>query len=607
MTIPYFRSLTAATLLALLAACGGGGSDTTPATSLNPTSPAVPPGTPGTSTDNPGNGTPTVTTPAPADPAPPVVTVPPPSQAVRLTQKEAARFLGRATFGPNIAAIDELSASDTASWFAQQFSAPQTLHRKYIDNLLAAQAAGGAKVNPTGFYESFWQQGIRGQDQLRQRMAFALSEIFVISTQNETVWPQTRGIASYYDMLGQHAFGNFRDLLEGVALHPMMGIYLSHLRNQKESATRTPDENFAREVMQLFTIGLYQLNADGSVKLAGGKPIDTYGRDDVTGLARVFTGWSWAGADQSTSRFNGGVPDPDRDWKPMQNYPAFHSSGEKHFLGQSIAGATSGEADLKVALDTLFNHPNVGPFFGRQLILRLVTSNPSPAYVGRVAAAFANNGKGVRGDMQAVIRAVLLDPEALAPAGTTLRTGKLREPLLRLASWMRAFDAKAASGRYRIYYLETPMYGLGQSPLNAPSVFNFFRPSYVPPNSALASAALAAPELQITGEPSVTGYLNFMQDTIANGVGESLEVKPDYSGELALAADAPALLDRIDLLLMNGTMSTRLRSRLLTAVNSVAIPTGASATATQVATAKSNRVKLAVYLTMASSDYLVQK
>lgn len=600
MTKPSLRRVVTAISLSLLTACGGGGgggSSDSPSTSIQKpdVTVSVPDSTPSTDAK------------APIDTVAPPSVTPPTAPNVSFSRKEASRFLARATFGPNMASIDELASGGAASWFARQFAAPQTLHRKYIDNLLAAQAGGGASVNPTGFYESFWQQGIRGQDQLRQRMAFALSEIFVISTQNETVWPYTRGVASYYDMLGQRAFGNFRDLLEGVALHPMMGIYLSHLRNQKESATRTPDENFAREVMQLFTIGLVQLNADGTVKLAGGKPIDTYDRDDVAGLARVFTGWSWAGADQSTTRFNGGVPDPDRDWKPMQNYPAFHSSGEKHFLGQSIAGATSGEADLKVALDTLFNHPNVGPFFGRQLILRLVTSNPSPAYVGRVAAAFANNGKGVRGDMQAVIRAVLLDPEALAPAGTTMRTGKLREPLLRLASWMRAFDAKAASGRYRIYYLETPMYGLGQSPLNAPSVFNFFRPSYVPPNSALASANLAAPELQLMAEPSVTAYLNFMQDTVSSGVGEALEVKPDYSAELALAADAPALLDRIDLLLMNGTMSTRLRSRLLTVLNSVDIPTGASATAAQVSTAKSNRVKLAVYLTMASSDYLVQK
>lgn len=598
MTKPSLRLVATAISLSLLTACGGGGGGSdSPSTSIQKPDVTVSQPDSTSSTDAK----------APIDTVAPPVVTPPTSPNVGFSRKEASRFLARATFGPNMAAIDELATGGAASWFARQFAAPQTLHRKYIDNLLAVQAAGGANVNPTSFYESFWQQGIRGQDQLRQRMAFALSEIFVISTQNETVWPYTRGVASYYDMLGQRAFGNFRDLLEGVALHPMMGIYLSHLRNQKESATRTPDENFAREVMQLFTIGLVQLNADGTVKLAGGKPIDTYDRDDVTGLARVFTGWSWAGPDQSTDRFNGGVPDPDRDWKPMQNYPAFHSSGEKHFLGQSIAGATSGEADLKVALDTLFNHPNVGPFFGRQLILRLVTSNPSPAYVGRVAAAFANNGKGVRGDMQAVIRAVLLDPEALAPAGTTLRTGKLREPLLRLASWMRAFDAKAASGRYRIYYMETPMYGLGQSPLNAPSVFNFFRPSYVPPNSALASANLVAPELQLMAEPSVTAYLNFMQDTVSSGVGEALEVKPDYSQELALAADAPALLDRIDLLLMNGTMSTRLRGRLLTVLNSIDIPTGASATAAQVATAKSNRVKLAVYLTMASSDYLVQK
>lgn len=578
MPEPTLRRLLAVTLFSLLSACGGGGDNKTGPTQ-NQDVPVVPP-----------------------------ATTPPASQAAAtFTRQQASRFLGRATFGPNMAAIDALAASDSDAWFRAQFSKPQTLHRKSIDAMLAAQAAGGERTSLRTFYETFWQQGIRGEDQLRQRMAFSLSEIFVISMQNESVQPQLRGVASYYDMLGQHAFGNFRDLLEGVALHPMMGLYLSHLRNQKESATRTPDENFAREVMQLFSIGLYQLNADGSLKLSGGKPIETYTHDDVAGLAKVFTGWSWAGPDQSAARFYGGTADPDRDWKPMQNYAAFHSSGDKRFLGQSISGASSGQADLELALDTLFNHPNAGPFFGRQLIQRLVSSNPSPAYVGRVAAAFANNGSGVRGDMQAVIRAVLLDPEALAPGGTTLRTGKLREPLLRLAGWMRAFDARATSGRYRIYYLDDPLSGLGQNPLNPPSVFSFFRPAYVPPNSALATAGLVAPELQITAEPSVTGYLNFMQEAINSGVGESREVKPDYTRELALAADTGALLDRIDLLLMHGSMPARLRGQILTTVNGVSIPAATASNAAQVATAQANRVKLAIFLTMASPAYLVQK
>ena len=600
MTHPTLRRVLALLLISLLSACGGGG-DSQSGSILKPDTPAVPPAAvapadPDAPANPPGDTVP-----------PPPLTTPPVGQTVTFTRQQASRFLARATFGPNMAAIDALAASDSDAWFTAQFSKPQTLHRKYIDGMLAAQAAGGQRVGFTGVYETFWQQGIRGDDQLRQRMAFALSEIFVISMQNDAVQPQVRGVASYYDMLGQRAFGNFRDLLEGVALHPMMGLYLSHLRNQKESATRTPDENFAREVMQLFSIGLYQLNADGSLKLSGGKPIETYTHDDVAGLARVFTGWSWAGPDQSSTRFYGGTPDPDRDWQPMQNYAAFHSSGEKRFLGKSISGATSGQADLKVALDTLFNHPNAGPFFGRQLIQRLVSSNPSPAYIGRVAAAFANNGSGVRGDMQAVIRAVLLDPEALAPAGTTLRTGKLREPLLRLANWMRAFDVKPASGPYSIYYLDDPLNGLGQSPLNPSSVFSFFRPSYVPPNSALASAGLVAPELQITAEPSVTGYLNFMQEAVNSGVGEARVVKPDYTRELALAANPGALLDRIDLLLTHGSMPTRLRGQITTAVNGIAIPAATASNATQVATAQANRVKLAIFLTMASPAYLVQK
>lgn len=596
MTDPTLRRLLVITLLSLLSACGGGGGgDSKTGAPQTPDVSVVPP-----AATAPG------TTPGDTIPPPPLST-PPAKQTTTFTRQEASRFLGRATFGPDMAAIDALAASDSDAWFRAQFSKPQTLHRKFIDAMLAAQAAGGERTSLRTFYETFWQQGIRGEDQLRQRMAFALSEIFVISMQNESVQPQLRGVASYYDMLGQHAFGNFRDLLEGVALHPMMGLYLSHLRNQKESATRTPDENFAREVMQLFTIGLYQLNPDGSLKQSGGKPIDTYTRDDVAGLARVFTGWSWAGPDQSATRFYGGTADPDRDWRPMQNYAAYHSSGDKRFLGQSISGASSGQADLKLALDTLFNHPNAGPFFARQLIQRLVSSNPSAAYVGRVAAAFANNGSGVRGDMQAVIRAVLLDPEALAPGGTTLRTGKLREPLLRLAGWIRAFDAKPASGRYRIYYLDDPLSGLGQNPLNPPSVFSFFRPAYTPPNSALASAGLVAPELQITAEPSVTGYLNFMQDAVNSGVGENREVKPDYTRELALASDAGALLDRIDLLLMHGSMPTRLRGQILTAINGVSIPTATASNATQVATAQANRVKLAIFLTMASPAYLVQK
>lgn len=603
MTDLNLRRLLASTLLSLLAACGGGGgSDSQTPAVQQPVVTAPPPST-ATPTAPADQGT--VTPPVVVTPTAPA---PAPTAARVFTRKEASRFLARATFGPNMAAIEALAASDSDAWFADQFAKPQTLHLSYMDKLIAAQVvANGPRVGFTAFYETFWQQAIRGDDQLRQRVAFALSQIFVISMQNETVRPLVRGTSSYYDMLGQHAFGNFRNLLDGVARHPMMGIYLSHLRNQKESGTRTPDENFAREVMQLFTIGLVQLNPDGSVKLSGGKPIDTYTREDVAGLAKVFTGLSWAGPDQSNGRFNGSIADPERDSKPMQMYAAFHSTSEKRFLGQTISGATSGDDDIKVALDTLFNHPNAAPFFSRQLIQRLVTSNPSPAYVGRVSAVFANNGKGVRGDMQAIVRAVLLDSEAVAMAGSTMRTGKLREPLLRLANWMRAFDAKPANGIYNIYYLDDPLSGLGGNPLNAPSVFNYYRPSYVPPNSAIASAGLVAPEMQITSEPSVTGYLNFMQEAVNSGVGDARLVKPDYTNELAVSADANALVDRVDLLLMNGAMSSRLRGQIVSAVNSITLPAATANNGPQIANLQANRVKLAIFLAMASTDYLVQK
>jgi uncharacterized protein (DUF1800 family) len=260
--------------------------------------------------------------------------------------------------------------------------------------------------------ESFWLQAVRGPDQLRQRTVFALSQIFVVSNVNSSIDSEVGAHASYLDMLARNAFGNFRTLLEEVATHPAMGHYLSHFRNEREdeASGRIPDENFAREVMQLFTIGLWELNQDGSRRRdPAGEFIPTYAQDDVSGLARVFTGWSWGGPDRSVARWHGWVGG--RNWQEqMGNYPDFHSPSEKRFLGVTIPAGTSGEESLRIALDRLFNHPNVGPFIGRQMIQRFVTSNPSPAYIARVAAAFNDNGQGVRGDMRAVLRAVLLDP-----------------------------------------------------------------------------------------------------------------------------------------------------------------------------------------------------
>lgn len=518
------------------------------------------------------------------------------------TQPQASRLLAQATFGATMPEIDRLTSTGYSAWIEDQFNKPQSLHRDYMNSIAAST---GSSPSQSHFFESFWQQAATGEDQLRQRVTFALSQILVVSFLDSTVANYPRGVASYYDTLATHAFGNYRSLLEAVSLHPMMGIYLSHLRNQKESGTRVPDENYAREVMQLFSIGLYELNQDGSLKMIDNRPVETYTNADISGLAKVFTGWSWAGPDKSDSRFYGGSADPNRDWMPMQGYPKFHSASEKRFLGTAVPASASPETSLKAALDALFSHPNVGPFIGRQLIQRLVTSNPSPQYVARVAAAFNNNGAGERGDMKAVIRAILLDPEARSDS--TLadpNAGKLREPVVRLANWMRAFNARSASNRFLLGNLDDPLNALGQTPMRSPSVFNYYRPGYVPPNTSIASAGLVAPEMQITGETSVVGYLNFMRSVIPNGTGSSRDIKADYTVELSLADQPDKLVDRINLLLTANQMPAALRSQIIAAVNSVTISTTNAANAE---TARRNRVSLAVFLTMASPEYLAQK
>ncbi len=530
------------------------------------------------------------------------------STATPAKSAEASRFLAQATFGPRMADIDALAASTPDAWLNNQFLKPQTLH---LPNTVAYLATLPADMQngQTSFNWSLWKNFVTGDDQLRQRMAFALSEIFVISLDSSLSFAYPRGTAQYMDTLGNKAFGNYRDLLEAVTYSPMMGRYLATLGSAKENLATgsTPDENYAREVMQLFTIGLYQLNLDGSNRLDGnGKPIETYSNADVSGLAKVFTGISWAGPDTSNTRFYGGSADPDRQIKPMQAYDQYHSTSQKQFLGLTIpaqAVATT-NADVRIALDALFNYPNVGPFFGKQLIQRLVTANPSPGYVTRVASVFNNNGAGVRGDMKAVIKAVLLDTEARDLANVTARSGKLREPVVRLVQWMRAFNARSNDGRFLLSTTSDPAAQLGQSPLRSPSVFNFFRPGYIPPNSKSGAVGLVSPEAQITSETSVAGYLNYMRSNISSGIGTSTnsirDIQPDYSAEIALATDPDKLVDRVNLLLAAGRLSTTARNQIRDAVASVTIGT-ANPDAD-----KKNRVYLAIYLTMAAPEYILQ-
>lgn len=529
---------------------------------------------------------------------------------------DAARFLTQATYGPTSAAIAELQALGYRGWIDRQIAMPiSETHLDGLDRRLAVMRVNNPRALPNlnDFSWTFWRQAIAGSDQLRQRVKFALSEIFVISIVDSKV--DARGAASYFDVLGTHALGNFRALLEDVSLHPMMGLYLTWVGNQKEDPEtgRHPDENYAREIMQLMTIGLAQLNPDGTPRLdAAGRQIPTYSADDVQGLAKVFTGYSWASAKPTDSTFRSGFLGVDAGILPMMAYPAFHSTSSKSFLGVTIAASKKSDpaGDLKIALDTLFNHPNVGPFIGRQLIQRLVTSNPSPAYVGRVAAVFNNNGAGVRGDLAAVVRAILLDSEARdATKLADPNFGKLREPAVRLANWARAFGATSQTGDWMIPATNATTNNYGQLALAAPSVFNFFRPGYSPPNSRVGAQNLVAPEFQIVDEIAVAGYANAVQTTIDVGIGVTPtggvgpDVKTAYAAELAVAGDVNALVNRIDLLLLNGRMSSKLRTRTLAALETINV----SGDEVVISKGMLNRVKLAIYMAMVSPEYIAQR
>lgn len=604
-----------ASLLALmLAACGGGGdSATDPAAGGTETAQGVKTGTTGATGTKKNGGSTTTTTP------PKTTTT---STPVPPTTAEAIRLLNQATFGANQTGIDRVLALGTTGWVDDQLARPAVaahLARWQSEDALIKAGDPRRSAGANAVVYSFYQQALQADDQLRQRVAFALSQIFVVSTV-EIGADQAETIASFQDMLGRNAFGNFRTLLQDVAMHPAMGIYLSHLKNRKESVPlgRVPDQNFAREVMQLFTIGLQQLNLNGTPKLdAAGLPIDTYSMDDIVGMSSVFTGFSWSGPDTSNARFfSSGADDPQRLYQPMQGYSQFHSMLEKRFLGTTVPAQTVADpaASTKAAYDTLFNHPNVGPFIGRQLIQRLVTSNPSPGYVARVASVFNNNGLGTRGDLKAVVRAILLDSEARSASAAQVDSyGKLREPVIRLTNFLRAFNATSITGRYLIPLTDDPGLELGQTPMRSPSVFNFYRPGYVPAGGEAAARGLMLPEMQITDEASVAGYANFMAQVVDKGIGTmqtaGRDVQPNYTAELALATDPVALVDRVVLRLIGDGVSQAFKDEVVAAVNSMPIPAlNKSGTNTSaIERAKRNRVLIAVQLCLVSPEFIVQK
>jgi uncharacterized protein (DUF1800 family) len=431
------------------------------------------------------------------------------------TAQQASRFLAQASMGATAEQIARVQSIGYAAWLDEQFALPQQGTR--WDWLVAAGFGTDTYKNTqAGFDPTMWRKLIASPDTLRQRITLALSEVLVTGIDGlvGAPWKAFSG-AAYADLLERNAFGNYRTLLQEMSTSAPMGMYLTFRGNRKANvaAGSSPDENYARELMQLFTIGLVQLEADGSAKLENGKTIDTYGQDDITGLARVFTGWDF---DTSTSTL---VAPQEFQRTPMIQVPARHELGEKTFLGTTIPAGTDGVASLKLALDAIFAHPNVAPFVSRQLIQRLVTSNPSPAYVARVGAAFLSGGAAA-GDMKAVIKAILLDDEARNDAHLAdAAFGKLREPILRFVGWARAFGATSPSDAWAVGNTSDPATRLGQSPGRSASVFNFFRPGYVPPNSTLGAQSLVAPEFQITNESSVVGYVNLMQRVVGGGRG----------------------------------------------------------------------------------------
>ncbi|WP_269633409.1 DUF1800 domain-containing protein [Pelomonas sp. BJYL3] len=544
-----------------LAACGGGGGDSaSPSPSPTPTPTPTP-----------------VPTPVPA---------PPPAQP---TDASAARFLTQAGFNATPEAIATVKAQGYAAWLDAEFAKP--LSQSHFDWMIAKGYGGVDFRNDfRGVDNTIWRKLISSPDALRQRVVLALSEIFVVSMAGIPVAWRGMAVASYLDMLEAKAFTSYRELLEGVTLSNAMGVYLNMRGNQKENTKtgRVPDENYAREVMQLFSIGLYQLNLDGSLKLNGGKPMETYGQAEITELAKVLTGWEFDGAN---------ADDPSFMRKPMVNIATRFSTGPKRVLNVSIPETADGPAALKIVLDTLANHANTAPFISRQLIQRLVCSNPSPAYVQRVATVFNNNGQGQRGDMKAVLKAILLDSEARSPAGGP-DVGKLREPVQRFVQWARLAGLTSPTELWNIGDLSNPANRLGQSPLRSPSVFNFFRPGYVPPNSVLGDNKVTAPEFQLLNESTVAGYLNFMQSVIANGIGE---LKPVYTAFDALALDPPKLVAQLALLLGGDTISGNTQALIANAIGAIAASNVANDAG------RLNRVRATVLMLMACPEYLIQK
>jgi len=551
------------------------------------------------------------------------------SLPVPANQAEASRFLQQATYGATSAEIQRVVSLGYSGWINDQFTRPASLHlqlHQALQNEMMphyteqsdrdCRFSWGCNLTR---HDAWTQIAVYGDDQLRQRVAFALSQFFVISDVSDNVGYSHLAVSDYYDTLAVNAFGNYRNLLKEVTLHPLMGRYLGMLRNAKADPNRNtePDENFAREVMQLFSIGLVELNIDGTPRLDGnGRTIPTYDNALISNMARALTGWTFGGAPtwgawEDTVKLPGLI----RDMEPWSQY---HDTGAKTLLnGVNLPAGRTAAADLDSAIDSLANHPNVGPFLARHLIQRLVTSNPSPDYIRRVALVFNNNGQGVRGDLRAVVRAVLLDVEARDMAiANRDEFGKVKEPMLRLTAVWRAFSAQGqavagAAGPTTRPLLRNRGAGpeMAQTVMSSPSVFNFYRPNYRPPGE-LRSRGLFAPELQLLNEATAMSTYNHLhgrlfqsdRDDPANvpTVGDprfyTARMRLTLTTEKGLAVSPGALADRMNLLLMAGRMSPAMRKVLVDAAYSTAMDDGGG-----------DRVEDMIFLITSSPQFAVQR
>lgn len=567
MRINNFKSGAGLSLALFLAACGGGGGGG-------------------------GSSGGAVSAPA-AEPPKPVV----------ITAAEASRLAKQASFGPTPALIDHIvSLRNASAWIDEQFTLSASTYADIAAKPVATDFCSASDLtgqdltncnrdnfSATPMAMRFYANALNNDDQLRQRVAFALSQIVVAS---DLEVHTTAGLATFNQILLGNAFGNYRDILAQTTLNPFMGNFLDMVDSNKTS----PNENYARELMQLFSIGTVLLNPDGTPQLgAEGAVIATYGAADVKDVSRALTGWTYA-------RFEGASATDSKkiDYsKPMVMNAARFDAGSKTFLGTTVPAGASQQQNVDAVIDAVFNHPNTGPFISKRLIQQLVIANPSPAYVGRVAAVFANNGAGVRGDMKAVVKAILTDAEARNAAGTP---GKVKEPVLFLTGLGRGLGLKTDG--YAFYYRDA---ALGQMPFRPPSVFNFYPYDFPLP----LGQGQVSPVSKLMTTSTMMARHNLAWDWTMSGEQTRGEFKPQaaiagstgtttaWADWDALAADESKLLDRLDLVFLNGTMTSAQRSALSSAM--------AAVKASDPAVQAHKRAQTALYIVASSPHFQVDR